>query len=90
MNDAIRVYALARHLSVDSKEILRLCEKLGFEARSSLSELDAEQRRFIERIIGRDNPGDETSPALVPAWRPPPTLQETVRLKPHPDQSTQS
>jgi hypothetical protein len=85
MKEAIRVYALARELSAEPKRILSLCEKSGFQAKNLLSSLSPEQRGVIETLILGNGPGDEMTPALVPAPRPPPTLRAAVRLKPPAD-----
>jgi hypothetical protein len=90
MKEAIRVYALTNELGVDPKQILSLCEKVRIETRSILSMLNAKQRQLIETLLRDDNPGDETHPAMVPVWRPPPALLEAVRLKPDPDEPTKS
>jgi translation initiation factor IF-2-like protein len=74
MEETIRVYALARHLGVDTKLVLAACQQAGIGAKNSVSSLDASQRAIIERLIGRnrrdDLDGGATAP--VPVWRPPP------------------
>jgi hypothetical protein len=75
MTDTIRVYKLAKELGVDPKQILCLCEKNQIGPASILSSLNAQQRQMIESRIRGDNPGNEFHPALVPVWRPPPTLR---------------
>jgi hypothetical protein len=85
MEGRIRIYKLACMLNVDLKQILSLCESSGFYAKNSLSTLNPEQRRLIETLIRRNDPGDDISPAFVPVWKPPPTGQWSIGLKPDSD-----
>jgi hypothetical protein len=89
MREAVRVYALAKNLSINPKQILSLCEKSGIRAVSALSFLRPDHCRLIEAMIRGEDPGNENNPSVVPVWRPPPTLVTAVMLKP-PGESTQS
>ncbi|MFL5244229.1 MAG: translation initiation factor IF-2 N-terminal domain-containing protein [Gemmataceae bacterium] len=85
MEGRIRIYQLACKLNVDTKQILSLCESSGFYAKNSVSTLNPEESRLIETLIRRNNPGDDTSPAFVPVWKPPPTDRWSIGLKPDSD-----
>jgi translation initiation factor IF-2 len=51
--EKVRVYALARELNVDSKDLLEMCRQAGFDVRNQLSNLEPEQRDLIEQMVKR-------------------------------------
>src|SRR5437764_14911579 len=64
--ERVRVYALARELDMESKDLLDLCKQAGFDVKNQLSNLEAEQVVMIKDMIKR---GPKTSPA-PPSARP--------------------
>ena len=80
--ERVRVYALARELDIESKDLLDLCKKAGFEVKNQLSNLEPEQVDALKELIKR---GPSTGPAASPAPRPPsPTvLPEVGRAMPN-------
>src|SRR5207237_805835 len=46
--DKVRVYALARELDMESKDLLDFCRQAGIDVKNQLSSLDPEQRDLIE------------------------------------------
>ncbi len=61
-----RVYALARELDMESKDLLDMCRQAGYDVKNQLSSLDPDQRDAIELMIKR---GGKTAVAVAP---PPP------------------
>jgi len=45
------VYALARELNIESKDLLDLCKKAGFDVKNQLSSLEPEQRDVVVDLI---------------------------------------
>jgi translation initiation factor IF-2 len=70
--DKIRVYALARELKIELKDVLQYCKELGFEVKNQLSSLDPEQCDQLKLRIQRGNKAAPSAPAPV---RPPITTQ---------------
>ena len=70
--DKIRVYALARELKIDLKDVLQYCKELGFEVKNQLSSLDPEQCEQLKLRIQRGNRSAPSAPATA---RPPITTQ---------------
>ncbi|MCS6850030.1 MAG: translation initiation factor IF-2 N-terminal domain-containing protein, partial [Gemmataceae bacterium] len=51
--EKVRVYALAKELNLESKDLLDLCREAGFEVKNQLSSLDPEQRDVIVAMVKR-------------------------------------
>ena len=66
MQDKIRIYALARELNVDTKDLIDLCRSLGIDVKNQLSSLDPHQRDNVVDILKR-GPGNATSSPPKPA-----------------------
>src|SRR5260370_4015308 len=78
--EKVRVYALAREVNVESKDLLELCQKSGLDVKNQLSSLDPDQRDMIEALVKRGGLTASASPApksAVPA--PLPEAQKTIR-----------
>jgi translation initiation factor IF-2 len=65
--EKVRVYALARELNVESKDLLDLCKQLGFDVKNQLSSVDPEQRDQLEVLIKK---GGGTAVAVAPPPKP--------------------
>src|SRR5437762_5005532 len=88
--EKVRIYALAKELNVESKDLLDLCRQAGFDVQNQLSVLDPEQRDAVEVMIrkgGARGEGEPVKPAPVPT---PPVVsiprdggETKVVLKPH-------
>ncbi len=63
--ERVRVYALARELDVESKDLLDLCKQAGFDVKNQLSNLEAEQVVMLKDMIKRGS--KPASPAPTPA-----------------------
>src|SRR5438132_8873310 len=73
--EKVRVYALARELNVESKDLLDLCKQLGFDVKNQLSSVDPEQRDQLEELIKKGGgtavavaaaPSKAAAPAALP------------------------
>ena len=49
LQDKIRIYALARELNVETKDLIDLCRQAGLDVKNQLSSLDPHQRDMIEQ-----------------------------------------
>src|SRR5262249_40072275 len=76
--DKVRVYALARELKIDLKDVLQYCKELGFEVKNQLSSLDPEQCDQLKLRIER---GNKSAPPAAPTARPPITTQSLDSIK---------
>src|SRR5262245_48822364 len=64
--EKVRIYALARELNIDSKDLLDMCRQAGYDkVKNQLSSLDPEQRDAIEAMVKRGGGG--TAVAAPPA-----------------------
>ena len=64
--EKVRVYALARELNVESKDLLDLCRQAGFDVKNQLSSLDPDQRDAVEQMIRRGSKGGAVAVAPPP------------------------
>ena len=72
---AVRIYALAKELKVDSKELVDICTKAGIPGKgSALASLsDEEVTKLREHLANRDaapSSATQAGPALVAPERP--------------------
>jgi translation initiation factor IF-2 len=74
--ERVRVYALARELDVESKDLLDLCKQAGFDVKNQLSNLEAEQVVMLKDMIKRGS--KPASPAPTPAKPVTPVLLPEV------------
>jgi translation initiation factor IF-2 len=49
--EKVRIYALARELNIESKDLLEMCRQAGYDVKNQLSSLDPEQRDAIELLV---------------------------------------
>ena len=70
-NEKTRVYALARELDMDYKDLLVYCKELGFDVKNQLSSLDPEQ---CDQLKERVASGSKGGPAPTPNVAPRPTI----------------
>src|SRR5262245_44286103 len=64
--EKVRVYALARGLKIDSKDLLDLCKQAGFDVKNQLSSLEPEQRDQLEVLIKKGAHHAPAAPAAAP------------------------
>jgi translation initiation factor IF-2 len=51
--EKVRVYALARELNIESKDLVELCRQAGIDVKNQLSSLDPDQRDAVEQLVRR-------------------------------------
>lgn len=68
--EKIRVYALARELNMESKDLLDLCRQAGMDLKNQLSSIDPEQKDSIVQLVKRGT----SAPAPAPVAAAAPTL----------------
>jgi polyphosphate kinase len=67
MNDNIRIYELSRELSLQSKEVLELCQHLQIAARTACSAVTSSEAHQIRAMAGKDLSAPVTVVAQPPA-----------------------
>src|SRR5438874_2310703 len=88
--ERVRVYALARELDVESKDLLDLCKQAGFDVKNQLSNLEPEQVTMLKDLVKRGTKGPGApAPAkpVIPVHKPEvgkaiPNLTTRVRREP--------
>jgi translation initiation factor IF-2 len=72
--EKVRIYALARELDMESKDLLDLCRQNGIDVRNQLSSVEPEQRDQIVALVKRGGGVATAAPPKGPAaLTPPPT-----------------
>ena len=87
--EKVRVYALAKELKLETKDILDLCSELGYPSiKNQLSGLEPEHVVALKKRVKEGSPkpaAPTAAPAKpVPAAGPPKTLETKVRTLPPP------
>src|SRR5438270_2655548 len=80
--EKVRVYALAKELNVESKDLLDLCRQAGFDVKNQLSSLDPEQRDAVEVMIRKGGGVAVAAPPPKPAVSTIPTIPTPVPVLP--------
>ncbi len=93
MQEKVRVYALARELNIESKDLLELCRKAGFDVKNQLSNLEPEQRDAVVEMFKKGShkqpaasaPAKPVTPSLLDlGGKSVPTLTSRARPKEEP------
>jgi translation initiation factor IF-2 len=66
LQDKIRIYALARELNVETKDLIDLCRQAGFDVKNQLSSLDPDQRDTVVQLLKRGGGGAAVAVAAPP------------------------
>jgi translation initiation factor IF-2 len=68
LQEKTRVYALARELNVESKDLIDLCRQAGIDVKNQLSSLDPEERDAVLLLMKKGSPaaGGAAAPAAAP------------------------
>jgi translation initiation factor IF-2 len=65
--EKVRIYALARELNIESKDLLEMCRQAGYDVKNQLSSLDPEQRDAVEVMVKKGaQPGGGVAVAAAP------------------------
>jgi translation initiation factor IF-2 len=78
--EKVRVYALARELNVESKDLLDMCRQAGFDVKNQLSSLDPDQRDLVEQMVRRGGGSVAVASAPKPTTPVIPTLPTPVPI----------
>jgi translation initiation factor IF-2 len=86
VNEKVRIYVLARELSMESKDLVALCRQLGIEVKSQLSSIEPEERdrivQFLQKKSGPESAPQRSVPPLATVDRRVPVLETKPRPAP--------
>ncbi|HLJ92364.1 MAG TPA: translation initiation factor IF-2 [Gemmataceae bacterium] len=92
MQEKIRVYALAKELNLESKDLIDLCRQAGIEVKNQLSSLDPHQRDAVVQLVKRGGGGvavaapPKPASAVIPqVMTPVPVLHPSRPLRREPE-----
>ncbi len=79
----VRIYALAKDLEIDSKELVEICAKAGIPGKgSALASLDDDEVQRVKSYLSHKNPPPASAPAAPAAPVRPSTVGPTPRVPP--------
>ncbi|HLN26388.1 MAG TPA: translation initiation factor IF-2 [Gemmataceae bacterium] len=95
MQEKIRVYALAKELNLDSKDLIDLCKQAGIDVKNQLSSLDPQQRDVVVQLVKHGSgagggsgaaPAKSATPVIPQVMSPVPVLHQAraPRREPEP------
>ena len=94
MQEKIRIYALARELNVETKDLIDMCRQAGIDVKNQLSSLDPDQRDVVLKMLKGGGgtatavaaPPRPASPVIPQVMTPVPVLHGTrpARREPEP------
>jgi translation initiation factor IF-2 len=91
LQEKIRIYALARELNVEWKDLLDVCRQAGFDVKNQLSSLDADQRDLVAQMLKRGGSGvavaapPKATAPVIPQVMTPVRQLHTARPKREPE-----
>ena len=96
MQDKIRIYALARELNVETKDLIDVCRQAGFDVKNQLSSLEADQRDVVVQLLKRGGggavavaaPPKATGPVIPQVMKPVPVLHSARPVRREADSKT--
>jgi translation initiation factor IF-2 len=68
--EKIRIYALARELNIDTKDLIDACRQAGFEVKNQLSSLDPDQRDTVLVLLKKGGSSGAAPAAVATAPKP--------------------
>jgi translation initiation factor IF-2 len=92
LQEKIRIYALAKELNLESKDLIDLCRRAGIEVKNQLSSLDPHQRDAVVELVKRGGgvavaaPPKPVSSVIPQVMKPVPVLHPSrpARREPEP------
>lgn len=80
--EKVRIFALARELSMETKDLLVLCQQHGLDVKNQLSTIEPEVRDQILQLVkrGANKPQAPAQPAVPAAPVAPPPTRKIVNL----------
>ncbi|MGH7222534.1 MAG: translation initiation factor IF-2 [Gemmataceae bacterium] len=87
LNEKVRIFALARELGMESKDLVALCRQNGIDVKSQLSTIEPEVRDQIVQLVEQQGSGSASAPhrpsgPLSPVDRKIPVLETKPRPAP--------
>jgi translation initiation factor IF-2 len=80
--EKVRIYALAKELNVDIKDLLDFCHQAGFQVKNHMSSLDPEQRDAVELMVRKGGGVAVAAAAPKPTISAIPTIPTPVPVLP--------
>jgi translation initiation factor IF-2 len=80
--EKVRIYALARELNIDSKDLLEMCRQAGYDVKNQLSSLDPDQRDLVEAMVKRGGSSGGVAVAPPPPLAAPSPIPVLTSQKP--------
>ncbi len=77
---SIRIYALAKQLKIESKELVELCKKLGFDKGSALASLNDDEVEKVKASLAKTAKSGATAFAPVAPPKRPTNLSQSGRV----------
>jgi translation initiation factor IF-2 len=72
VREKVRIFALARELDMESKDLLNVCRQAGIDVKNQLSTLDPDQRDLVELMVRKSqNAPAPQSPTASPPLQAP-------------------
>jgi len=78
--EKVRIYALARELNIESKDLLDLCRQAGYDVKNQLSSLDPDQKDQVVLMIKRGNAAVAVASPPKPAASVIPQVPTSIRV----------
>jgi translation initiation factor IF-2 len=92
LQEKIRVYALAKELNVESKDLIDLCRQAGIDVKNQLSSLDPQQRDAVVQLVKHGGggvavaaPPKQASSVIPQVMSPVPVLHPSRPLRREPE-----
>jgi translation initiation factor IF-2 len=86
VKEKVRIYVLARELSMESKDLVALCRQLNIDVKSQLSSIEPEERdrivQFLQKKSGPESAQARAVPTLPTVDRKVPVLETKPRPAP--------
>jgi translation initiation factor IF-2 len=80
--DKIRIYALARELNVETKDLVDLCRQAGFDVKNHMTSLEPEEREAVELLVRKGGGAVAVAAPPKPVAPAIPTLSTPVPVLP--------
>ena len=78
--EKVRVYALARELNIESKDLLDLCQKHNIDVKNQLSSLDPDQRDLVVDLVRKGETARQQPTTVKPTPTVLPEAHKPIRI----------
>jgi translation initiation factor IF-2 len=79
--EKVRVFALARELDMESKDLLTICRKAGIDVKNQLSTLEPDQRDRIVEMIQKGGASSTTTATAPPPAATTPVVPQAAKVR---------